>query len=122
MVAPLLLLLCTPIEKCFSHSKNIFFWCSVVLSTCHFVNLPFHQFAISLPCHFINLPFHQFAISKNCHFYNLHFHQFAIFLTHSFHTRDHEILGANLDLRLGTGLGEPTGVGEVRLGYLRASI
>ena len=39
----------------------------------HFINLPFHQLAISSTCLFINLPFHLFAI-----FFNLPFYQFAI--------------------------------------------
>jgi hypothetical protein len=75
VVAPLLLLLCTPIEKCFSHSKKN---CSGAQS--------FYQLDILLTCHFIHLPFHQLAIP-----------QLAIFLNHSIYTRDYEILGANLD-------------------------
>ncbi len=47
-----------------------------ILSTCHFVNLPFCQLAILSTCYFFNLPFFQLAISSiicflACHFINL---------------------------------------------------
>ncbi len=52
--------------------------------SCHLINLPFHQLAISSTCHFINLPFHQLAISSTCHFINLPFHQLVILSTSHF--------------------------------------
>jgi hypothetical protein len=42
-----------------------------ILSTCHFVSLPFCQLAILSTCHFVNLPFCQLAILWTCHIFNL---------------------------------------------------
>ncbi len=52
--------------------------CSVVLSTCHFVNLPLCQLNILSNCHFVNLPLCQLNILSNCHFVNLLLYQLAI--------------------------------------------
>ncbi len=47
-----------------------------ILSTCHFVQLPFHQLTLSSSfyqqdilstCHFVQLPFHQLTILLICH-------------------------------------------------------
>ncbi len=62
-----------------------------ILSTYHFVNLPFFELAIFPTCHFVNLPFSwtcyfsnllffQPAIFPTCHFANLPFCQLAIFM------------------------------------------
>jgi hypothetical protein len=49
-----------------------------ISSTCQFINLLFHQFAIFINLPFISLPFHQLAFSSVCHFYQLAFYLFAI--------------------------------------------
>jgi hypothetical protein len=57
---------------------NLLFHQLAISSTCHFINLLFHQLAISSTCHFINLPFHQLAVSLTCHFFNKSSRQFVI--------------------------------------------
>jgi hypothetical protein len=44
-----------------------------ILSSCHFVNLPFCQLAILSSCHFVNLPICQHAILSTCHSVRGHF-------------------------------------------------
>ena len=44
-----------------------------ILSTCHFVNLPFCQLAILSTCHFVDVQFCQLAFLSTCHFVNLPF-------------------------------------------------
>jgi hypothetical protein len=66
--------------KGMSHFKSENIRCD----TCYFINLHIHQLAISptvhfsnfpfVKLHFVNLPFHHFAILLNCHFVNLPFH------------------------------------------------
>jgi hypothetical protein len=58
----------------------------VIMSTCNFVNLSFHQLAnliyelaISSTCHFANLQFQQLVFVVNCHFYSLIFHQLTFY-------------------------------------------
>jgi hypothetical protein len=46
------------------------------ISSCSFINFPFHHF-ILLTCCFINVLFHQLALMPKCHFINLLFHQLS---------------------------------------------
>ncbi len=55
-----------------------------ILSTCHFINLPFYQLAILSTCHFINLPFYQLAIISTCHFTHSSFNQLTISIIQCF--------------------------------------
>ncbi len=45
----------------------------VILSTCHFVNVPFCQRVILSMCYFVNVPFCQCAVLSMCHFVNMSF-------------------------------------------------
>jgi hypothetical protein len=63
------------------HFVNLPFCQLAILSICHFVNLPFCQLAILSTWHFVNLPFWQLTILSTCHFVNLPFCQLAILTT-----------------------------------------
>ncbi len=70
------------------HSKNPFLkqkWrCTIILSTCHLVNLSFCQWVILSMCHFVNSSFCLLIILSAHHFVNSSFCQLIILSTHHF--------------------------------------